>query len=1170
MNMVLMSQLWRGRRFIRQTGRGSWHIQTLLPARARGYVVQRVLPFLLLALTIRVSLPARGGEPLKLVSVRVEPSPAILESRWSSLALVVTGGLSDGTTSDLTANAEFAPAKPGIVGIEKGGLITAVGDGETTVLVIAKLGDARLGTEVQATVKNTKDDSVFFLRDVMAAVSRLGCNAAQCHGSTVGKGRLKLAMFGTDPAQDYATLTDSTNGLINKAEPLKSLFLQKPAGSLPHGGGAKLQAGSLDQTLLVQWIVQGARWRKDNEPDLVSLEIVPRERSLSKGETVRLEAVAVFSDGLKRSVTRDARFRSVAGSIAMVDEWGRVKADDFGEAVVVASYLRKSDVARLVVPQPLAAPFPETQPNNKIDDFVFAKLRKLGFPPSPLCTDSEFVRRVYLDLLGTLPAPAEARAFLADADAGKRSKLIDRLLDREEFTDFQALKWGDLLRIKSEYPVNLWPKAAEAYYRWLRQSLAQNKPYDAFVRELITSTGSNFRNGAVNYFRALPQKDPQTIAEGTALVFMGTRLACARCHGHPLENWGLDDNLDLAAFFAQVSYKSTKEWKEEIVFLNPKQVLPHPLTKQVVKPRLPGGKPLELPPEEDPRVKLADWLTSPENPWFARNAVNRVWFWLLGRGIVDEPDDLRPTNPPENPELLDYLAQELIGHKYDLNHIYRLIANSRTYQLSSKPNQWNAKDNVHFSHYAVKRLGAEQFLDALCQVTATSETFSSIVPAPNVTLPPGYRARQLSDANLEHPVLEIFGRPPRDTPYQSERSTEVSLRQELYLINSNEIQAKVANSPWLQQLLGSGSNDVALIEALYFAALSRPPTEEERVKLLEYVTGKTKAALDTAEAAKKAAEDGAVKIRGDFEKAKAECDSAEKAAQDSEKAIADAKAAVAKAEAALADANRAAEPRRQEAAEAKRLEELAGNQTKPVEARFAPLTQAVTDATAAKVAMDKALAEARGAATQAQQTYDAGEKAAQEAAAKVKSLSEPPAKSADEQKQAATEADGKRKAADAAKLTLTQAQQRQQQAQAQADSAGQKLADATAKRKPAEEGLAKVKNLMAAAAEVFQMADKPRAEAEAVVAAAKGEADKAAAALKAGELVAVEKRKLAEQAKASRDKLAGDEKAAAAKSAQAAKDLDAVKAPPPPAQRQQAFRDVLWALLNTKEFLLNH
>jgi hypothetical protein len=274
--------------------------------------------------------------------------------------------------------------------------------------------------------------------------------------------------------------------------------------------------------------------------------------------------------------------------------------------------------------------------------------------------------------------------------------------------------------------------------RRLQDCLARNMPYDAFVRQLLTSTGSNFRNGAVNYFRAMPHKDPQTIAEGTALVFMGTRIACARCHSHPLENWGLDDDLDMAAFFAQVTYKSTKEWKEEIVFLNPKQDLRHPITKEIVKPRLPGGKPLELPPEEDIRVRFAQWLTSPENPWFAKNAVNRVWSWLFGRGIVHEPDDLRPTNPPGNPELLDYLAKELVGQKYDLKHIFRLITNSKTYQLSSKPNQWNAKDIAHFSHYPLKRLGAEQFLDALCQVTANSETFSSIVPAPTITLPAGW------------------------------------------------------------------------------------------------------------------------------------------------------------------------------------------------------------------------------------------------------------------------------------------------------------------------------------------------------------------------------------------------------------------------------------------------
>jgi len=1273
------------------------------------------------------------AQPVQLASLRIEPSRVVLDGKWSSQTIAVTAQLSDGTTRDLTTAAEFASANTAIADVDREGVVRAVGEGETSVMVIAKLGDARIGGQFQVTVKNAKDESVSFLRDVMPAISRLGCNAAQCHGSARGKGGFRLSMFGANPHEDFTTLTASSKGrFLNKVEPLESLFLLKATATLPHEGGKRVAMDSPDHAMLTRWIAQGAVWRQPNEPELLCIEIVPRERTLAKGEHLRLETMAIFSDGSRKNVTANTRFLATNGSAASVDERGRLLAEQFGEAIIVATYMRKTDMARFLIPQPLPEPFPDLSPNNKIDELVFAKLKKLGIPPSGLCADHEFIRRVHLDLTGTLPPPDEVRAFLADTDPQKRSKLIDRLLERPEFAEFLALKWGDLLRIKSEYPHNVWPKAAEVYYRWVLQRLSQNVPYNVFVHELLTATGSNFRNGPVNYFRALPQRDAQTIAEGTALVFMGMRLACARCHDHPIENWTLNDNLDMAAFFAQVSYKNTKEWKEEVVYLNPKQTLRHPITREIVKPRLPGQQPLDLPREEDPRVKLAEWLTSPENPWFARNAVNRVWFWLFGRGIVHEPDDLRPTNPPENPDLLDFLAKELLAQKFDLKHIFRLITKSKTYQLSSKPNRWNARDIAHFSHYPLKRLSAEQLMDAISQVTETTDPFTSIVPAPNTTMPPGFRARQLADADVTHPTLDLFGRPSRDTAYESDRSNELSMRQQLYLLNSHEVHNKIANSPRLQRLLQSGTNDWAHIEELYFATLSRPPAEEDRVRLLEYVTGKTKTALQQAEAAKQTAEQAAAKAKADLAKAAADYEAAEKVAQDSAKALETAKLLLAKASAALAAANQAADPKRQEAAEAKKLEELSHNQLKLAEGRLAPILQAWNEAATAKTAAEKALAEARSGAAQTQQAAEAAEKAAQEAAAKLKTLTEAFARLEEQRKQTAADAEAKRKAAEAAKTALSKVQQQQQQAQAQIDAAAKKLAEATAQkqtietklaalhqavhdatsakssadkalaeaaaqkladaiaqrksaeselaaatqvaaettaakaaadkaladaraalaplqqacesaekaaqeadaklkalselitkattekaqaaeiseakrkaadaaqtaatqaqqrqqqaetqlarasekvteatlqRRPAEESFAKLKNLVSAATEVFQMAEKRRLEAEAVVAAAKADVDKAAAAVRAAEQAAAEKRKLADQAKAVRDKLAEEEKAAAARLAEAAKQLDLIKAPPTLAQRQQGLRDLLWALLNTKEFLFNH
>ncbi len=554
-----------------------------------------------------------------------------------------------------------------------------------------------------------------------------------------------------------------------------------------------------------------------------------------------MKATAVFSDGSETDVTGLAGFLSSDMRVATVDSGGVVKAEGFGEAVIVVSYLRQSDTARVVVPQPLPGPFPNPGANGRIDELVFAKLQKLGIPPSDVCSDEVFLRRVYLDTIGLLPTHDEARAFLADPDAQKRARLIERLLARDEFADCWALKWGDLLRIKSEYPVRVWPRGVQTYYRWLRESLATNKPYDQFVREMLTATGSDFRVGPANYFRAVPNRDAASYAETTAQLFMGARLACARCHAHPTENWTLDDVLGMAAFFSKVAIKSTQEWKEEVVYLNPHGAVYHPRTKQPVRPKVLGGEAIDIGAEEDARTKLADWRVAPDNPWFARAIANRVWFWLLGRGIVHEPDDLRPTNPPSNPELLDYLAQELIAQKYDVKHLFRLILNSKVYQLSSKPNDLNCWDVVHFSHYPLRRLAAEPLLDAICHVTGAWDEFASWIPVPATVLPRGTRAAQVFDGDIRNPLLDLFGRAPRDTGYECERNLESSVRQSLHLVNSDHFEGKIAGSATLQRLLADNKPDDAIIGELYLATLSRVPQPEEKQRAAEYVSAKKEA-----------------------------------------------------------------------------------------------------------------------------------------------------------------------------------------------------------------------------------------------------------------------------------------------------------------------------------------
>jgi len=774
---------------------------------------------------------AAGAPKLKVVSIQVTPGDFSLNGAWASERLLVTGILADGSLRDVTPIATFRSADSRIAAVNRSGLVTPVRDGATFI----SLSVAGRKQKLHVTVTGAHRKLASFRNSVEPVLRQAGCNSAACHGAEHGQGSLKLSLFGGEPEADYDALVRFCGGRrVNRTDPRQSLVLLKAAATAPHSGGARLVPGSRGYDVLTSWLDQGAPWDSAADAAVVSLSLYPGERTLRKGETQRLLATAAFANGAVRDVTAEAVFHSSDPRVASVAD-GEVKAAGTGDAAIVVTYLRRAAVLRVAVPQTPPANFPRLQANNPVDGLVYAKLAAMGIPPSGLSTEAEFLRRVYLDTIGILPTPAEARAFLADRDPQRRARLIDRLLGRDEFDDFWSLKWGDLLRIKSEYPVRVWPKAVAVYYQWLHQSLAENKPYDQFARELITATGSNFRVGPANFVRAVANKDPRTVAESAALVFMGARLGCARCHSHPYESWTPGDVLALGAFFGRVNYKSTLEWKEEIVYLDFKANLRDPRTRQVVQPRVPAGEPVKAGPEEDPRIRFAAWLTAPDNPWFASNIVNRIWFWLMGTGIVNEPDDMRPTNPPSNPQLLEYLRKELVDSHYDLRHIYRLILNSRTYQLSSEPNEWNAADTAHFARYAARRLSAEQMLDAVSQVTETSEAFRSIIPEPFSNWPSDTRATQISDGNTECAFLDMFGRPPRDTPYEEERDNALSLRQTLYFLNSEQLEGKLSSSPRLKRLLASKQSDTEIVDEIYLAALSRFPSEEERKRLLEYL-----------------------------------------------------------------------------------------------------------------------------------------------------------------------------------------------------------------------------------------------------------------------------------------------------------------------------------------------
>jgi hypothetical protein len=501
--------------------------------------------------------------------------------------------------------------------------------------------------------------------------------------------------------------------------------------------------------------------------------------------------------------------------------------------MAVMSKLVVANVLGLLAPAVvLAAPLTgspfETQKKikleSRLDEIVFGQFQRKHLQPAALCSDAVFVRRVYLDVIGTLPTAKEARDFIEDATPRKRDVLIDELLARDEFADYWAMKWSDLLRLKAEFPINLWPNAAQAYHRWVRTAIRDNLPFDRFARELLTSSGSNFRVPQVNFYRAMQDREPNGVAQAVALTFMGVRA----------DKWPKARLDAMGLFFSQIGSKSTSEWKEEILFYDPARTNASGKPFDLSRATFPDGKKPQLTPGKDPREVFVDWLVAPNNEWFTRNIANRVWSWLLGRGIIHEPDDIRPDNPPSNPELLAYLQKELIAAHYELKHLFRMILNSNVYQLSSIPRDKSAQGDACFSHYAVRRLEAEVLIDALCQITGSSETYTSAIPEPFTYIPKSVRSICLPDGSISSPFLELFGRPPRDTGLESERNNRPSAAQRLHLLNSSHVQAKLEQSALLQRVLRSKGSARDAVEEVYLTILSRQPLEQEWSTLSAY------------------------------------------------------------------------------------------------------------------------------------------------------------------------------------------------------------------------------------------------------------------------------------------------------------------------------------------------
>jgi hypothetical protein len=795
----------------------------------------RALAAPLAVLALAAAVPARAGLPVDPAQrAAVVGQPAVLVVQPDNITLagprsraqaVVTGRYADATVRDLTPFAELSVEPADLASIEDG-LLTPKKNGAGHLVVKAGGQTARVPLTVSAL---DQPQPVSFRRELIATLNVGGCNAGACHGTPSGKNGFKLSLRGFDPAADYLQLTRDVLG--RRTDPLApqgSLLFQKALGRVPHEGGARFPPSSLPARAMRDWLAEGLQDDAPTLPALTSIAILPGSRVLNKpSRWQQLAVIATFADGTTRDMTRYTVFSSSDAAIADVIATGLVEFKQVGEVAILCRYLDQLQTVRLTYLEPRDNFVWKAPPEvNEVDRHVLAKLKMLSIPPSDLCDDDEFVRRAHLDVCGVLPTADEVRAFLNDKAADKRAKLIDALLERPEYADFWTLKWSDVFRSNRK---TIQVKGIHVFQHWLRTHVSNNTGFDEIVKELLTASGSTFANPAANYYRIA--RDPQNLAETTAQLFFGVRMQCAKCHNHPFERWTQDDYYSMAAFFARVRQKPDKNEPganpqtpgAEIIFIDRGGEVQQPRTGKVMAPKFLGGAVPAIPPGVDRRQALADWLASGNNSFFAKSVANRVWYHLMGRGIVDPVDDFRDSNPSANDELLDFLAKDFIASKYDVKKLIRTIMLSRTYQLSAQVNDLNRDDNKYFSHAVTKLLTAEQLLDAICAVAEVPEKFTG--------MPPGTRAVQLPDGDANHPFLKTFGQPARELACECEREGDSNLAQALQLINGPTVNDKLrAPNNRIGRLLAKKLTDREVLDELYLATLSRLPTEED-VKL---------------------------------------------------------------------------------------------------------------------------------------------------------------------------------------------------------------------------------------------------------------------------------------------------------------------------------------------------
>lgn len=734
-----------------------------------------------------------------------------LVGRYASMRVLVEERVGS-SVRDVSDAVTLSVADPGVARVA-GGTVWALRDGST--LLKARLRNHAVQVPVRVRgIAGAKPPR--FVADVVPILTRAGCSQGGCHGAASGKGGFKLSLQGYDPEADYEAITRAAGARrISPAQPENSLLLRKPTMAVRHKGGKLLDVGSPVYRLLVAWIAGGMPAPKPTEPGVAALEVVPPVRTLPVGQKQRFRVWARFTDGTRRDVSGETLFSGSDGTVASVTLDGQATVVGKGEAAVLVRYRDLVATASLISPfgTPPRTGLPHAA--SQIDRRINEKLTALGLKPSPRCSDSDFLRRASLDVTGTLPTPKEVRAFLSDRNPDKREKLIETLLARPEYVDYWTLQWGDILRSTRGA---LGEKGLVAFNQYLRQSVAANKPWNRLARELVLAQGSMLESGAANYFRA--SNTPETLAETTSQVFLGVRMQCARCHNHPYERWTQTQYYQIAAFYARVRTKAGEAADEKIVYTANSGEVTHPKTRQAVTPTALDAAPLPATFSGDRRQALADWLTSPKNPFFAKILVNRVWKHFMGQGLVEPVDDMRVTNPPTNGPLLDLLAQDFARNGYDVKALMRTILRSEAYQRTAVPTPGNAADTRYYAHFYFKRLGAEPLLDAVSAATGVGEKFGGY--------PAGLRAAELPDTTTQSYFLDLFGRPARNIVCQCERTDAPNLGQVLHFMNGKGINARLAaNEGRIAKLIEARVPDDKLVEELYLASLSRFPSSQE-------------------------------------------------------------------------------------------------------------------------------------------------------------------------------------------------------------------------------------------------------------------------------------------------------------------------------------------------------